>query len=75
MIEEESIHKYDHFHMFFRAISTSAVLYARAKPILLIKKFPVTLRLLYPSWSIPALHQFSSAEEITEFFQNRNNFC
>jgi hypothetical protein len=33
----------------------------------LIKKYPVTLSLLYPSWTRPALHEFSSAKEITDF--------
>ena len=52
--------------MISRALSTSSVQYARTKSPL-IKKYPVTLSLLYPSWSRPALHEFSSAKEITDF--------
>jgi hypothetical protein len=60
--------------MIFRAISTSAVRYAKAKPTSLIKTFPVTLRLLYPTWDKPASHEFSSAKEITAFLSEPKQF-
>lgn len=60
--------------MFFRAISTSAARYAHAKTTPLIKKFPVTLHLLYPTWDQPASHEFSSAKEITTFLSEPKQF-
>ena len=63
--------------MLVRAISTSAArFYAKPKPtpIPLIKKYPVTLHLMYPSWDIPTNHQFDSAEEIKTFLSDPKQF-
>jgi hypothetical protein len=67
--------------MFFRAISrfsTSATRHA-TKPTLptpLIKKYPVYLHLIYPSWdtSFPTIHQFGSAKEIKTFLSDPIQF-
>ena len=60
--------------MLFRAIYTSAICSARAKPKPFIKKFPVTLRLQYPSLDAPGLAEFSSAEDITAFLSTAKQF-
>ena len=39
-----------------------------------LKKFPVTLRLQYPSWDMPGLAEFSSAEDITAFLSTPKQF-
>ncbi len=62
------------FDMFLRAISTSAVLYARANPAPLIKGYPVTLRLIFPSWRTATSHDFKSAEAITRFLSEPKQF-
>lgn len=61
--------------MLFRAISTSATRCARPrKPKPLIKKYPVTLQLVYPSWDMPTIHKFGSAKEITTFLSDPRQF-
>jgi hypothetical protein len=60
--------------MFYRAISTSAIRYAKFKATPLIKKFPVTLHLLYPAWDEPVSHEFSSADEIATFLSEPKQF-
>jgi hypothetical protein len=59
----------------FRAILARAVQFAKpqtkGKPPL---KFPVTLRLKYPSWDVPGSAEFSSAEEIKTFLSTPNQF-
>jgi len=60
--------------MFLRAISTSAVHYARASPASLIKGYPVTLRLIFPSWRMATSHEFKSAEAITRFLSDPKQF-
>jgi hypothetical protein len=60
--------------MLYRAIYTSAVCSARARTTPFIKKFPVTLRLQYPSWDTPGLAEFSSAEDITAFLSKPKQF-
>jgi len=62
------------FNMFLRAISTSAVHYARANPAPLIKGYPVTLRLIFPSWRMATSHDFKSAEAITRFLSEPKQF-
>lgn len=59
--------------MYSRALSTSAVHHA-VKKSPLVKRYPVTLRLLYPSWTLPAEHNFSSAKEITDFLSHPKQF-
>ena len=58
----------------FRAIYTSAICSARARTNPFIKKFPVTLRLQYPSWDTPAFIEFSSAKDITTFLSTPKQF-
>ena len=60
--------------MLFRAIYTSAICSARARTKPFIKKFPVTLRLQYPSWDTPGLAEFASAEDITAFLSTPKQF-
>lgn len=60
--------------MLFRAIYTSAICSAGARTNPFIKKYPVTLRLQYPSWDKPGLAEFSSAEDITAFLSTPKQF-
>ncbi len=53
---------------------TSGICSARARTKPFIKKFPVTLRLQYPSWDTPGLAEFSSAEDITAFLSTPKQF-
>ena len=48
----------------FRAILARVVHFAQTKPKPTPLKFPVALRLKYPSWDVPGSAEFSSAEEI-----------
>src|SRR6266571_2128602 len=66
---DSNAHQCSTFPRIQLAISTSAVHYARAKPTPLIKKFPVTLHLLYPAWSKATSHEFYSPEAITRFLE------
>ena len=60
--------------MFSRTIYTSAICSARPRTTPFIKKFPVTLRLQYPSLDAPGLAEFSSAEDITAFLSTAKQF-
>jgi hypothetical protein len=56
--------------IFARAVH-SVIPQTKVKPLL---KFPVTLRLKYPSWDVTASAEFSSAEEITAFLSTPKQF-
>ena len=58
----------------FREICTTAIRSARPRTTPFIKKFPVTLRFQYPSWETPALLEFSSAQDITDFLSTPKQF-
>lgn len=61
--------------IFFRAISTSAARYAnKSTKTPLIKKYPVTLHLVYPSWDLPTIHRFDSPKEIKTFLSDPKQF-
>ena len=60
--------------IFSRAISTSTACCARPKHTPLIKKYPVILHLMYPSYDFPTINQFDSAKEIKAFLADRKQF-
>ena len=60
--------------MFSRTIYTTAICSARPRTTPFIKKFPVTLRLQYPSHEKPGSAEFSSAQDITDFLSTQKQF-
>lgn len=46
----------------------------KTPPPSIIKKYPVILNFLYPSWEIPAIHRFYSEQDIEMFLSERKQF-